>query len=169
MSNELTFAIELPQTFKANISRKSMIFLSHVAHKELVAGEFLVAAFASHILRLFEEVEIVQNKRELCWCEEMAIKLRFRVINFHGWRWFFLYQIYGRLLLLDLLDLLISTSLLTRSNFVDIFLVATGIGTIRKLHIANGAIGWNLSMLVSTVARYFTFIIICWIIRVLKK
>jgi hypothetical protein len=27
--------------------------------------------------------------------------------------------------------------------------MTTGIGTVRKLHIANGAIGWDLSMLVA--------------------
>jgi hypothetical protein len=56
MSNKLTLAIELPQAFKADVSRKSMIFLSHVPHKEFIAWEFFVATLARHILCLFEEV-----------------------------------------------------------------------------------------------------------------
>lgn len=65
MTDELTFAVELTQTLEANVARKAMIFFSHVAHEEFVAGEFFAAAFARHVLRLLEKIEIVQDECEL--------------------------------------------------------------------------------------------------------
>lgn len=65
MPDELTFTVELLQTLEADVSGQAVILLTHVSHEKLVAGELFVAAFAFHVLCLFEEVEIAQNELKL--------------------------------------------------------------------------------------------------------
>lgn len=65
MTDELAFALELPQTLKAYVSWQAMVLLSHVTHKKFVTGKLFVATLAFHLLRLLEKIQVGENELQL--------------------------------------------------------------------------------------------------------
>ena len=82
MTDELSFAVELFQALEADVTWQAMILFTHVSHEEFIARKLFAAAFALHVLRLLEEVQVAEDELQLGWCEEMSVKFWFCIIDF---------------------------------------------------------------------------------------
>lgn len=167
MSNELSFAVELLQALKADISRQPVILLPHVPHEKLVARELLVAALALHVLRLLQKVEIAENELQLGWRQQVSIQFRLcvinhqRCLNFRLLRWSVRRRLSLGWNLLLRQERLWMACWPNRRWFylVNVLLMSSGVGAVRKLHVAERAVGWNLRV-TSTVAGHFALVVI---------
>lgn len=90
VANKLTLALELFQALETNISGQRMILFAHVTHEKFVAGKLFVATLAGHVLRLFQEIQVAQDERELGGGQQMTILGRIIVIDlFWDFRFWF--------------------------------------------------------------------------------